>query len=457
MEWRGRTTGECAQNRDWIGRDADVFHQSGSIDTQQTEAQRAGVGQSGRPDLERRRLLQIGAAGLAAAFTASGCLPPASLATTTPNVATGAVAVNGERASPTEDAAISGIQEVLDRQARAGASANYDAFAATIDQRNLTWRRIQREVFEAEISRGARSASKYAVTRVQPKQDGYFKAWIDITPPGARSVQEQAVWVFRWTEQGWLHSEILNEEIGRRKLRETEHFQLAYFDWDDDVIDRMAAVAERAYARTVERTGIALEGRIAVSVNPTYGAHAGLRGYGTWAIYIPRSEVIVIRSIESYGAGTTALGESQDDRLLVALTHEYAHLVNDRLVPTVKMPKWMVEGFAEYVAGNLRSAALLPVLRNGKQFSLDKASDIIEWGLDPARNYTSADISLAYAHAAHGVSYFMERFGQDQFFSLANHYADSRRWEESFLQVIGTSWAQFERDWVEWARKRYGV
>ena len=43
-----------------------------------------------------------------------------------------------------------GIQALLDRQAAARARADRDAFHATIDQRNLTWRRIQGDAFTAE-------------------------------------------------------------------------------------------------------------------------------------------------------------------------------------------------------------------------------------------------------------------------------------------------------------------
>ena len=395
-----------------------------------------------------------------------GCAMPAA---TTPTARAGTLPEAGENASganstvpsaeqsPELTAAIAGIQQTLDRQSAAVAKVDRDAFMATVDQRNLTWRRIQGDVFASETARGPRSATTLVVTQVQPKQNGYVKAWIDITPPGARQPQEQAVWVFRNTEKGWLHSEILNEEIGRRKSLETEHFALSYYSWDDDIIERVAGVAERAYARVVERTGIMPEGLTAVSVNPTYGAHSGLLSYGTWAIFMPSTDSIAVRSLESYGAGTTNPGETQEDRLLIAFTHEFAHLVNNRIISTARIPKWMVEGFAEYVAENLRAGSIIPSLRSGNALTLDKASEIIEWGTDPSKGFTHADVNRAYGYSAHAVTYFMERFGQDVFFEMAKHFAESRRWEESFAAVTGTNWADFERERIEWARKRYGI
>ena len=321
--------------------------------------------------------------------------PTAAVATPTSRSA-----VLGASAQIDEEAVRTGIQELLDRQTDARARADRDAFNATIDQRNLTWRRIQGDAFAAETARGPRPQPAYRVTRVVPKQNGYVKAWIDVVPRGETAPESQGVWVFRQAETGWLHSEILNEEIGARKLYETPHFTLSHYAWDDDVIERVASVAERAHEHVLAKTGLAPTTKTTISVNPTYGAHSALRGFGTWALFMPSVSQIVIRSLESYGAGLTAPGESQEDRLLVAMTHEYAHLVSDNVISTARIPDWMVEGFAEHVADNLRGPSMVSAIRGNRTLTLDQTSEIIEWGEDPGRNFTRADIDRAYAHAA---------------------------------------------------------
>jgi hypothetical protein len=102
----------------------------------------------------------------------------------------------------------------------------------------------------------------------------------------------------------------------------------------------------------------------------------------------------------------------------------------------------------------MRAGELSWAVRAGREWTLDKASDVIEWGTDPGRNYTSADVSLAYAHASHGVRYYIERFGMDAFWTLARDFAASRAWDRTFLQVTGISWEAFGRDWVAWVRTR---
>ncbi|MBI3971260.1 MAG: hypothetical protein HY332_08215 [Chloroflexi bacterium] len=413
--------------------------------------------------LSRRRLLGIGGAVLLPAFGIAGCrLSPANaeqpVAEPAPDAAVEAPGPTPEAPAAPDVAVIAGIQDVLNRRASALAALDRDAFMATIDQHNLTWRRIQGEVFSRAQAAGRRSAERYTVTRVQPKQNGYYKAWIDVAPAGSTRVQNQAAWVFRPTETGWLHSEILNEELGPRLYQETEHFRLMYFAWDEDVIDRIGTVAEQAHDAVTEKLGAIPSVRTTLSVNPTYGAHSGLRGHNTVAAYDWNvKNLILIRSIESFGAGYTSPGEPTEQALVAPMTHEYTHLVSDQIVPLVKMQAWMYEGLAEYVAGHWREGEVRAAFRAGRQMTLEKASDAIEWGADPARGYTASDVSLAYGEAAFAVGYFVERFGLDTFFELARVFAESRKWNESFVQICGLEWPQFQEDWQAWVRRRLNI
>ena len=358
-------------------------------------------------------------------------------------------------ASP--DEAMAGIQETLQRQAAARAGGDKAAYMATVDQTDLTWRRIQGEVFDADTAAGTPQPT-YTAARAQPKQDDYYKARIDVTPPGASSPTRYAVWIFRRVEAGWLLSEIPYTELGARKTLDTDHFQLNHFDWDDDVIEGTGRIAERAYAAVVQKLGTAPSFRAVVSVNPTYGAHSRLRGRDILAAYLPDTKnVILVRSPECFGAGQVPVGQSPEDHLRYPFTHEYTHLVNDQIVPVVKITQWMAEGLAEYVSGNFREAEVRQAFRSGRQVTIDKADEIIEWKTDPAKGYTAAQISLSYGEAAFAVAYFMERFGQEAFWQLARTYAESRRWPDSFAAATGITWDQFQAEWMRWLRQQLGV
>lgn len=425
-------------------------------------APRQSLQRAVEPSLHRtvaRRTLVL---GLAAGGTAAmvGCsLRPAQAKVALPSVAGSKVPAPARQEGPgPDDPVVAAIQDVVNRRAAALAAADRDAFNATIDQRNLTFRRIQGDTFAQAAANGPKAPSTYTVARVQAKQDPYYKAWIDVTPPDASSPQSEVVWAFRPGDNGWLHTEILNEEIGNRKTMDTDHFRLSYYDWDADVVDRMGAVAERANAKASDKLGYSPAFLTILSCNPTYASHSGLSGMGTQAAYLSDTKnTIIMHSIESFGAGATPIGSTPEDVLFPTLTHEYTHLVNDQLVPIVKMKKWMSEGLAEYVAENLRVNQVVAALKAGRQFTLDKAEEAIFWTTDPAKGYTNADVSLAYGEAAHAVTYFVERFTFDKFMELARAYAENQRWEPVFLQVVGIEWGRFQTDWLDWVRRRYGL
>lgn len=355
----------------------------------------------------------------------------------------------------TNDAvAFAGITVSLGARADALERGDREGFLATLDVRNPTWRRIQTEYFDS--GRSARSSVlRGTPVFLQAKPGGYVRATVDFARTGALP-SDRGFWVFSPGPDGiWRHAEPMNEELGPRRLDDRGAFVISYYDWDADVVDRIANVASTAWAKVGAILPLPTAVRPTISLNPTYGSHSGLRGSNTWAAYLPGSRgIVLLRSPDSYGAGTIPVGASPDEKLLIPLAHEMTHLVNDDIVSVVRIPHWMSEGLAEHVADHIRPAELAPIVRAGTTWTLDKASDVIEWGTDPARNYSAADISLAYAHAAHGVRYLIERFGIETFWALASEFASSRMWDQSFQQVTGVTWEAFDTDWNVWLRAR---
>ena len=354
-----------------------------------------------------------------------------------------------------DGSAFDGISASLSARADALESGDRDAFLATLDLRNPTWRRIQSEYFDAV--RGPRpSVLRGTPVALQAKPGGYVRATIEFKHPQSPST-DRGSWVFSLGTDGtWRHAEPTNDELGPRRIDDRGAFVLSYYDWDADILDRIATMATNAWAKVGATLPLPKTVRPTISLNPTYASHSGLRGSTTWAAYLPGSRgIVLLRSPESYAAGTSPVREPADDKLLIPLTHELTHLVNDDLISVVRIPHWMSEGLAEHVADHMRAGELASTVRAGNTWTLDKASEIIEWGTDPARNYTGADLSLAYAHAAHGVRYFIERFGLEVFWALAREYASSRMWDRSFQQVTGVTWEAFGSDWNAWMKSRF--
>lgn len=346
------------------------------------------------------------------------------------------------------------IQTCLDARSDALMRGDRQAFVATIDQRNPTWRRIQGDVFDLSSRGGWGPTATYSPVQLQDKPLGYVKAFLEVSPSRGVAPAERTTWVFSRQADGTvLHAEPTNDELGMRQTTSIGTVVLSHYNWDADIVDRVAAVAQTAWTRVSSIIELPKMIRPIVSLNPTYAAHSGLRGFSTWAAYLPGSrDTVLLRSLESFGAGPVQITETEDSRLLIPLTHELTHLATDCVLSIVKIPHWMSEGLAEYVADNFRTREFSSAVASNRQWSLDKASEIIEWGSDISRGYTANDISLAYAHASHGTRYFVERFGITRFWELAREFASSRRWAESFLTVTNVSWSDFGADWFRWSK-----
>ncbi len=346
------------------------------------------------------------------------------------------------------------IQTCLDARSDALMRGDRQAFVATIDQRNPTWRRIQGDVFDLSSRGGWGPTATFSPVRLQEKPHGYVKAFLEVSPSRGAPPAECTTWVFSRQADGTvLHAEPTNDELGMRQTTSFGTVVLSHYDWDADIIDRVAIVAQSAWTRVSSIIDLPEVNRPIISLNPTYGAHSGLRGFSTWAAYLPGSRsTVLLRSLESFGAGPVPITETEESRLLIPLAHELTHLANDCVLSIVKIPHWMSEGLAEYIADNFRTREFSSAVASNRQWSLDKASEIIEWGSDVSRGYTANDVSLAYAHASHGTRYFIERFGIARFWELAREFASSRRWSESFFTVTNVSWSDFGADWFRWSK-----
>ena len=351
------------------------------------------------------------------------------------------------------DAALAGIQATLDARVAAIAAQDEAALLATIDLRNATWRRIQRGRLPLE------QGLLYRVTDARPLFGGYAKAALDVAPlEGDQSqVLGQAVWVYHQGDDGqWLLAEPLSEELAQRKLLATPHFALRYYAWDDEWIDRLSALVEQVYEAVTATLQQRTDLKATLYVSPTYASAPQLSSGLVGALYNRSSgDTIWFFSPESFGAGILAPGRTQEEHLLPTFTHEYTHLVHDHAVPLAKQPLWLLEGLAEYVAGNLHPEIVREALRANHLVALEKASDIIQRAANPSSGYAFADLSLAYAEGAHAVAFLVRQYTWERFWALARDYAGSQNWAESAQRVLGQPWATVDAEWQRWLRAQF--
>jgi hypothetical protein len=340
------------------------------------------------------------------------------------------------------------IEQTLRRRAEAAARGDEVAYMATIDQQNLTWKRVQNEIFQK--SRGAVVAGR--VLRVQQHHGGYVKAWIDV------GGGEKYAWtmVFRLVDGQWLLSEPRDRELGSRKLTESKHFRIRYWEWDADVVERAGRLADGAYEQVVGALKVEPKGKPTIVMSPTFETHPGRGGHTQAAFYNPDlKDTLFVRSLESYGTPPhPSLGMTAEDELRWSIAHELTHLVNDQVVPIVKMQEWMSEGLAEWVSSPIKERLVRQAVAAGPLPTLDRLDRTIhgkeQMGFSPQEVRRAYDLSIAV------VEYIVTRYSLDGFWKLASAFATTRSMAEATPQALGISYEQLEREWQQYARQQYG-
>ncbi|MBI4506754.1 MAG: hypothetical protein HY691_14565 [Chloroflexi bacterium] len=307
---------------------------------------------------------------------------------------------------------------------------------------------MQNEI--SQKRRGSLAAGR--VLRVQQHRGPYLRAWIDA------GSGERFAWtmVFRQVDGQWLLSEPRDRELGSRQLYESAHFRIRYWEWDGDVVDRAGRLADEAYARVVGALNVEPKLKPIIVMSPTFETHPGRGGHSQAAFYNPDlKDTLFVRSLESYGTPPyPTLGMTSEDELRWSIAHELTHLVNDQVVPIVKMQEWMSEGLAEWVSSPIKDRLVAQAVRGGRLPSLKELDDTING--KEQMGYSAQQVRRAYDLSIAVVEYLVERYGLDGFWRLAKEFATARSMVEATPKALGVSYQQLEGDWQQYVRQQYG-
>lgn len=132
------------------------------------------------------------------------------------------------------------------------------------------------------------------------------------------------------------------------------------------------------------------------------------------------------------------------------LSHELAHLAVHNLSRGFPIPRWLNEGIAVSVSGELnitQRSEIARALLTGKVFALDELEDLHSFSGNEARQ--------AYSQAVLAVDYFRERFGGSAMVLLLNQLGRGHPFDGAFQTATGESFAGFEKKWRRHLWKHY--
>lgn len=160
-------------------------------------------------------------------------------------------------------------------------------------------------------------------------------------------------------------------------------------------------------------------------------------------VALPLQGIIVIPGYVSERTGTHALPQ--------ILRHELAHVALQRRLGQAAVPRWFTEGYATWAAGQFddREGWMLRLaLLTGRAPPLDSLT--LDWPL------IASDARLAYLLSASAVQYLHSMGRPETFERLFDVWAGTGSFEEALRTVYIVSSPQFERLWIQHAKRRYG-
>ncbi len=160
-------------------------------------------------------------------------------------------------------------------------------------------------------------------------------------------------------------------------------------------------------------------------------------------VAIPRAGVIVIPAFASDRT------RGWDERRV--LRHEWAHLGLSQFLQSVRIPRWFNEGYAEWASGGWNSTEgwrLRVAFATGRATALDSIS--LSWPRDRAA------AELAYMLSATAVEYLVRASGERALEIFLSAWRESGSFDGALRSVYGVTRGQFEEDWQEYVKGRYG-
>lgn len=191
----------------------------------------------------------------------------------------------------------------------------------------------------------------------------------------------------------------------------------------------------------------ALDAPVDVWLAPDEARFDSLTGYAApeWGagIAIPAASTIVLPAYV-----TDRVTPAQLPRVL---RHELAHVALHRYLEPLRVPRWFSEGYSRWAAGELDPEA---AWRLRLAFALGGAPPLDSLSLDWPRGAVDAD--LAYLLAASTVQYMVASAGERGLRLLLERWRQTRSLDAAMRSTYGVTLGQFEEDWREHVRRRYG-
>jgi hypothetical protein len=221
-------------------------------------------------------------------------------------------------------------------------------------------------------------------------------------------------------------------------------FQVIYCPEDAGVIPSFWETLRFQVPQVEQQLGLALADTVRFVIVPTEAEWTRVTGGAPiWAHGISFSQqgVAVLKSPRfglTYGP------------LPVTAVHEYIHLLLHAGAPRAEIPRWLDEGLAQLLAGQMNyieTTALSRAVLSGRLHSF--------WQIEGLMSMRDTEARQAYAESIVAVEQLRSRFGMSGLSNLVHSLRQGKPFEETFYSVYGIKIGRFESDYLQFVRENY--
>ncbi|MGD9579142.1 MAG: peptidase MA family metallohydrolase [Syntrophorhabdus sp.] len=139
--------------------------------------------------------------------------------------------------------------------------------------------------------------------------------------------------------------------------------------------------------------------------------------------------------------------------LEVTLKHEMCHLLLGSNIPDDRLPRWLNEGFCQWVTGGIGE-----LMVGDRQPNLNKAS--LSHRLIPLASLSRSfpverdQLILAYEESKSIVEYMVAEYGQGNVMNIINYLKDGDSIDEAIRRALSMSLDELEKRWILHLQKR---
>jgi len=136
-----------------------------------------------------------------------------------------------------------------------------------------------------------------------------------------------------------------------------------------------------------------------------------------------------------------SFSRSTEKELVRTITHEFTHFLIGAVIDPDKVPRWVNEGLATYLAGGETFRAKILISQAMFTKSLIKLSDVQE-----VLTFDGNKANLAYAESRAAITFLKERAGEDVIKFIFENINSNNSFEAAFIEVTGIDLLDFEID-----------